>query len=122
LRSQENARPRGIVAISIVEASARAEVADALAATVSVTHKFRGHVVQSRQVADRRASHHQNGPVSHESNNAITAAREPELDPRIQDLVRRRVPPEPKNEIARAPMLDATSRFRQEENDLVMVG
>jgi hypothetical protein len=53
-------------------------------------------------IANRRAGDHARPVMPDEANDAVTRAREPQLDPRIENLVRRRIPPKWEYQLSRA--------------------
>jgi hypothetical protein len=110
LRTEQYARPRSIITVSVVEPRSSAEIADALAVRVSVGNKFRSDRFKSARIADRCSARYANASMSHKPHDAISGAREPELYPRVQDLVGSRIPSESKNEIARPFMNSDRSR------------
>ena len=114
-RAEQHPRPGGIVGVPVVEPLPRPEVADAFAPGVRCRHEFRCNRVESAAVADRCSSHYHDAAVPHKPYNAVAGAREPQLDPRIQYLVRSRVPPESKYEGPRPLMLGADSRNGHDE-------
>jgi hypothetical protein len=69
---------------------------------MGVGYEFSRDSIESSQIANWRSPYDEDAFVSDKPDDAISGAREPQLDPRIQNLVRGRVPSETKNEIARS--------------------
>lgn len=62
-----------------------------------VFDKLRGNRVEVGNVADRGTADHTRAPMPHVTDDAISGSGKPQLDPWIQELVRRGIPTESKD-------------------------
>jgi hypothetical protein len=101
LSPQKHPRPIRRRAEGGVEPVAGAEIADALPTRSRVGGKFGRNAGETRKIADRRAPYHTCSAMPDEADDPVSSTREPQLDSRVENLVRSRIPAVAENQLSR---------------------
>jgi hypothetical protein len=93
LRAEWCARPARITSVYVVETVARSEIAYVIAAPSRVCTKLVRDISQSREVANRSATHDPGPRVANIAHDRVTTLGEPQTYAGIEQLIGSRVPP-----------------------------
>ncbi len=102
LRSEADGPARAVATQYLLEALPCPEVAHAVALALRGHRELARDITQSLCRADGRTRDHAHAIPAHIADHRIAARREPERDPRIENLIRGGIPPMAQHELARS--------------------
>jgi hypothetical protein len=102
LGPEKYSRPARAGPKGVIQSIARPEEAHTVAGAAHIANEFCCNCFEAGEIANRCPGNNSSLPMLYETEDAVTLSREPERDPRIENLIRGRVPPEAEYQLPRA--------------------